>query len=448
MKRKRIYVVSGGTMVHVRPHFSLCAPAYGTIGVQLAEALTQKLRDRSLDVVPIFTKMARTSTRLTGQTSDIVKDLGDRGLHPETNEDLAALIRHLVSREDTRGIILPAAVCDWKPVAMLGSTSGADEDLFGKDHERLSTSDGEFSLRLAPTEKIVSSIRKERKDIFLVSFKTTAGKQAHETYTAGLTNLKKTSSNLVFANDITEEHNIVVTPEEYPYYCDTREDAVDLLAQMVADRTALDFVRTHVDPSDSHADLNTLHSERAIPMNFVPVLKHLIEKNAYKPFLGKTSGHFGCKVSGRPYRRISSERKVDHNEVFNRGVVKIYGYDEDGRIKAGATKPSVGEHTQQQIYDELPEADCIVHFHSPFREGIVPGTIPVREQAPYECGSIQCGQNTASGMKEVKPGIWAVHLRGHGPNIAFKSSVDPSEIISVIDQWWDPESAIGGVKHE
>lgn len=281
-------------------------------------------------------------------------------------------------------------------------TPGADENLFGKDHERLSTSDGEFSLRLAPTEKIVSSIRKERKDIFLVSFKTTAGKQAHETYTAGLTNLKKTSSNLVFANDITEQHNIVVTPEEFPYYCDTREDAVDLLAQMVADRTALDFVRTNVDLSDSHADLNTL-----------------------------------------PQRACDT----DH-EVFNRGVVKIYGYDEDGRIKAGATKPSVGEHTQQQIYDELPEADCIVHFHSPFREDIVPGTIPIREQAPYECGSIQCGQNTASGMKEVKPGIWAVHLRGHGPNIAFKSSVDPSEVVSFIDQWWDPASAIGGVKHE
>jgi len=29
---KKIVIYTGGTMVHVRPHFSLCAPAYGTVG--------------------------------------------------------------------------------------------------------------------------------------------------------------------------------------------------------------------------------------------------------------------------------------------------------------------------------------------------------------------------------------------------------------------------------
>ena len=54
---KRIYVISGGTMVHVRPHFALCAPAYGTIGDRIAETLAYPLEVKGYEVVPLFTRM-------------------------------------------------------------------------------------------------------------------------------------------------------------------------------------------------------------------------------------------------------------------------------------------------------------------------------------------------------------------------------------------------------
>lgn len=36
MNRKKIYILGGGTVSHVRAHLALCMPAYGKTGVAVA----------------------------------------------------------------------------------------------------------------------------------------------------------------------------------------------------------------------------------------------------------------------------------------------------------------------------------------------------------------------------------------------------------------------------
>ena len=44
---KKFYIISGGTVVHVAPHFALCAPAYGSVGTLINHTFRQiRLQDR------------------------------------------------------------------------------------------------------------------------------------------------------------------------------------------------------------------------------------------------------------------------------------------------------------------------------------------------------------------------------------------------------------------
>lgn len=453
---KKIYIITGGTMVHVSPHFSLCAPAYGKVGDDLADYVTGSILDQGLiedyDVQVLPTRMAESINdsdfSCYDEYLDIYKSAGLK--HLETNDDLSKLVDYLIAQPETRCIIMAAAVCDFEPssIATIVDTGMVDNPVFkfGKDQERLSSSEC-YSLDLKPSEKIVSKIRKQRKDIFLVSFKTTSGVGRDETYRRGLEGLKKNSSNLVFANDIKDQINMVITPEEYPYEENTREAALKTLADMIMSRLQLTFNRTGLEDGEA-ADIMKLASLRRIPGNFVSVLRYAIDHNAFKPFRGKTSGHFGCKVEGEDFDRISSIRKVNHNEVFENGMAKIFR-GQDGSITAIGGRPSVGEHTQQMIYDELGDnAHAIIHFHCPLRMDL--GYIPFecREQKPFECGSNECGLNTASGMTKVAEGIYAVHLSNHGPNIAFHKDVPAQDLISFIEQYWDLSDKEGGLVKE
>jgi hypothetical protein len=308
----------------------------------------------------------------------------------------------------------------------------------------LATRDGGIVLELEPADKIVKSIRSERKDVFLVAFKATAGVSVEECYARGLHLLKSASANLVLANDVRNHHNIVVVPEEFPYVEKSRKHAVRTLCEMIRDRTRLHFVRTHV-RDETPADPLALERAGAIPQNFVPVLRHLIERGAFKPFRGRTSGHFGCRVldPSLGYQRISSVRKVDHNRVLQDGMAKIYGI-EDGKIVAGGARPSVGEHTQGEIYDTLgDQVHSIVHVHCPLREGA--NGIATASQRPFECGSVECGKNTAENLAEVEPGVFVVHLEGHGPNVAYRKDVPPERVILLIEKYFDLDDKTGGV---
>ncbi len=435
------YVIAGGTFNHVSPHFALSAPAFGKVGRELVGRLPGALiraGHEGAEVRLVLTRMAQGGWDRAQEDEELFAKVGIHDL--VTNEDLEALLTHLATDPSTRCIIAAAAVCDFEPLQI--TPTYTDPTVFGKHiHPRLS-SDREHTLTIVPSEKLLTTVRRTRKDIFLVAFKTTAGQSEQETYARGLKLLKRNSANLVLANDVVRHTNLVVTPEEFPYATSSRGEALDLLCEMIADRTKLTFVRTTMREGE-RANVRELYAQGKIPQNFVPVLEHLIARGGFKSFLGKTSGHFGCFVDGEPYVRVSSVRKTDHNRVLEDGMAKIFG-DEDGSIIAAGARPSVGEHTQQQIYERFADkVHAIVHVHCPLtREG--EQMIPTASQKPFECGSNECGFNTASNMREIEPGIYAVQLDGHGPNIAFHRDVDAACVINFVDRYVDFSKKTGG----
>jgi hypothetical protein len=86
--------------------------------------------------------------------------------------------------------------------------------------------------------------------------------------------------------------------------------------------------------------------------------------------------------------------------------------------------------------------DCIVHFHCPPKPE---AKLSVRDQAPYECGSHECGQNTSRGLKEEIPGIKCVYLDNHGPNIVFNRNIEPEKVIKFIEDNFDLTKSTDGV---
>lgn len=467
---KNIFIICGGTLNYVTPHFALTAPAYGTVGTKIYNELN-KIVDKNqyaVEIIPTQMALNAMPDDCFMNYTHFLKHAGLQRL--ETNNDLSRFVDYLISRPDTRCVIMAAAVCDFEADHLYNKNTSESQFLFGKDKKRLSSENG-YEMHIEPSEKIIDRIRKQRKDIFVVSFKTTSGVGRDETYKKGLLSLKKNSSNLVFANDIKDKINMVITPEEFPYESKTRDEAVKTLAEITYKRLNLTFDDKTIVKNDERAYLEKLLKENAIPQNWYEVMQYLFTNEAFKPLPGteKTSGHFGCRVTGKDYERITSERKINHNNSFERGMIPVYSF-KDGLLVVGGAKPSVGEKTQELIYQDLGDKiDAVIHFHCPLKdvvEGAVVGGsdkikkgiiaqgnmsvivnsfITIREQLPFECGSKECALNTVSGMVEVEPGIYAVHLKNHGPNIAFAKTVDSKRVIDFINRYWDLSDKTGGI---
>src|SRR5271170_2154253 len=158
------HIIAGGTHFHVRPHLALAAPAYGATG----HALQSQLETRGLLAALHLTAMA-------GGPKDL-----------DTNADVARLVGALVADPATRLLFMPVALSDFS-----GSVLEEGEPTpSGKHAPRLRTGDGSKLLALTPAPKVIGAVRRERKDIFLVGFKTTAGAAPAAQFAAGLRLLK------------------------------------------------------------------------------------------------------------------------------------------------------------------------------------------------------------------------------------------------------------------
>jgi hypothetical protein len=400
MGNKSVHIIGGGTVSHIRPHLALCAPAYGTTARRLME-LCQQHSDR-LDVSCHLTRMADSTSRL------------------ETNDDIAVLIDQLVSLPSTKIIFFNAAIVDFDATSI--DHSGG----VGKHLDRLRTVNGERTLTIRPTEKLLRAIRQDRKDIFLVSTKTTAGASEDEQFKAGLCLLKQSSSNLVLANDIRTRTNMIITPEEARYHTThDREVALRHLVEMAYLRSHLTFTRSTVIAGDPVS-----WSDDRVPPALRAVVDHCIRRGAYKPFMGATVGHFACKLDDTTF--LTSRRKTDFNQLTDVGLVLVKTDGPDSVIAYGS-RPSVGGQSQRIVFHDHPDIDCIVHFHCPKRSG---SPVPSVSQREFECGSHECGRNTSQGLRRFG-NLRAVHLDHHGPNIGFSRSVDPNEVISFIEANFD-----------
>jgi hypothetical protein len=419
--KKNIHIIGGGTFSHVRNHLALAAPAFGKTARRLAALFLASTDWKEYNTFVRLTKMADPDSYLI------------------TNEDVAKLLDLLVAEPATRIIVLNAALCDydgsvleWEP----GEIS-PDRTASGAHHPRLKTAHGEQRLILTPARKIIGEIRKTRKDIFVVGFKTTTGATVDEQYITALDLLKANSLNLVLANDTVTRMNVLVAPEETRYAETTdRDEALRRLVEITLSRASNTFTRSHVGPGDGVAWNSPL-----IPANLRTVVDYCVGAGAYKPFRGATAGHFAVRIDDNCI--LTTKRKTNYNELD--GLVQV-NYDGDDYVIAHGAKPSVGGQSQRVIFREHPDVDCIVHFHCPLRDD-ARDLIAVAPQWPNECGSHQCGQNTSDHLMEYvdHEHIKAVMLEEHGPNICFSRNTDPDTIIDFIDSNFDLSAKTGGL---
>jgi hypothetical protein len=412
---KNIEIIGGGTISHVRNHLALCAPAYGTTARRLYELV---IKNSSIPDYNLHLHLTRMASPI--------------GHNLETNEDVSLLVDQWIADPDTKIIFFNPALVDFNGAITTSGPIGYEwsNDITtksGKYEERLKTSKGEQSMLLWPSGKILGKIRKERKDIFLVAFKTTCGATEDEQFLSGLHLLKSNSCNLVLANDTKERRNMIITPEQARYCVTTnRDEALKTLVDMAISRSEGHFTRSNVVPGHSIPwDMET------IPHSLKAVVDHCIAKGAYKTFNGSTVGHFAFKKNETDF--ITSKRRADFNQLEKFGMVLCRATNDDEVVAFGA-KPSVGGQSQRIVFKNHPEMDCIVHFHCPVK---YPAELSVRSQASHECGSHECGQNTSNGLREEMPGIKCVYLDNHGPNIVFNHRTHPGAIIKFIDDNFD-----------
>lgn len=413
--RKQIHVVGGGTIEPVREHLALVARAYGGTARRLGQLCTEQFPQ--MDVNVHLTRMADPRSMI------------------ETSEDLRRLAYELTADVDTKVVFWNPAVVDFQ--GQVGDVPSA------MHAERLSSSEEQL-MKLSPADKIVDIFRtvpvdgakKPRKDIVMVGFKTTTGASPEEQFSRGLRLMKNASLNLVLANDTKTRNNMIILAHEAPDLETTdRELALRSLVELAYYRAHLTFPNSLVRdgqpvPWESDEVFPTLRA----------VVDYCREQGAYKAFDGKTAGHFAAKIDSQTF--LTSIRKSNFNELDKVGLVRVETEGSDDHVIAYGAKPSVGGQSQRSVFEQHPEADCIVHFHCPPKPGAQVNTVSQRE---YECGSYECGENTARGLMPVEDGeIKVVYLDNHGPNIVFHHSVDPQKIINFIAANFDLSQKTGG----
>lgn len=413
---KTTHIIGGGTVYHVRNHLALCAPAYGNTAKRLHTLCSNNDFDHKIELH--LTKMAG-------------------GLKLETNKDISELVDRLISDPDTHIIYFNPALVDFGGTIMepgpVGYEWGDSPTPSGKYEERLKTADGNQLMELVPFPKIINKIRKERKDIFLVGFKTTCGATEDQQFLTGLHLLKSSSCNLIVANDTKTHLNMIITPEQARYaVTHDREHLLFNLVRMTNSRSKGRFTRSRV-----VTGRGIPWQSDTVPTSLRTVVDHCIAQGAYKPFKGKTVGHFAAKMDEKKF--MTSLRGTNFNRMEELAYVHA---DSDDTVISQGGKSSVGGQSQRIIFREHPEMDCIVHFHCPPKPE---AQLSVRGQFNYECGSHQCGQNTSDGLKEAAPGIKCVYLDNHGPNIVFNRSIDPQKVIDFIDTNFDLSKSTDGV---
>ncbi len=333
-----------------------------------------------------------------------------------TNSDVEKFVDSLLVDRNVGTIILNVAFCDFKTLPIDGIENGWHS-------QRLLTKEGDFSVTLTPTNKIIAKIRKVRPDIFLIGFKTTTNANPEDQFLIGLKMMKSVKCNLVLANDTVTRNNMIITAEETIYGETTdRESVLEELVDMIDMRSNLTYNESNFVEGESYDISKT-------PESFQKVMEFLIENEGFIENNGNgfTPGHFCWKNSEKSF--LSSQRKANHNKVFEEGM-SLVEVENDIFTVTGKRKASVGARSQWLILNANKNYDCIIHTHNPLKRD---SSIPTTPQKPYQCGSLECGLNTVNHMEIMEDGkIMAVYLEKHGANILFSSKDNPEIIIEFI----------------
>jgi len=409
--KQKIHIIGGGTVSHIRSHLALAAPAYGATARKLVE------------ICNAYSGKYEVNVHLTRMAN------GGQGIL-DTPEDIGKLVTTFVEDPLTKIVFFNPAMVDYRGSVLVDGLPTES----GKYASRLHSRKESPVIQLEPNVKVLSTIRKERKDIYLIGFKTTTGVSTDEQYLAGLHLLKESSSNLVLANDTKTRLNMIITPEEARYHVtNDRDEVLRNLVDIAYLRSDLHFTRSTVVPGDM------VHWQSGqVPASVREVVDYCIAQGAYKPFRGVTAGHFAIRVDRNTF--LTSRRKTDFNQMDKGGLVKVVTNGENEVIAYGG-KPSVGGQSQRIVFGDHPQYNAIVHFHCPIREG---SRVPYVSQRAYECGSHECGKNTSNGLRDFD-GLAAVYLENHGPNIVFDAVKENArDVIQFIERNFDLRGKTGG----
>lgn len=447
----KIHIIGGGTFSYVRNHLALSAPAFGSTARNLYRQIYRAMEVEYFVSTPTVAGEDVVERHTAGQEYADVRvhlhltKMADHTSNLVTNDDVAGLLAKLTADPETRVIILPAALCDYDgdiviPMGEAVKMLEADEPPVqsGSHAPRLKTVDGKQMMALTPAAKLIGDIRKTRKDIFVVGFKTTTNAASDDQYKIALSMLKANSLNLVLANDTVTRNNMIVAPEETRYHETTnREEVVTGLVKIVLARSQNTFTRSTVVPGE----LVDFNSDPKVPANLREVVNYCLSQGAYKPFRGSTAGHFAVRLDEG--RCLTSRRKTNYNKPGGLDLVEVE-YDGLDKVIAKGAKPSVGGQSQRIVFTEHPDLDCIVHAHVPLRMDHR-DPIAVAPQWQNECGSHQCGQNTSRHLTVYrKTDLRAVMLEEHGPNIVFSRTTPAAEVIDFIEANFDLSAKTGG----
>ena len=214
---KTVIIISGGTVSYIRPHFAVCAPAYGTVGNDIhREFWTQDFHMHKDDL-----------TLINAQTKMAYKGSGI-----ETTEDLSNYIDHIMEDKKVAAIVMAAAVCDFhaESISSMKCTDVSWE--IGKEYERLKSNE-KIAVGLVPSEKIVRKIKDKRPDIHLTTFKTVTNKTNSEMLEIGEGSMNAIRSDVTLINDIALRKNGILTKSGSITFYDHRHEAVSRIVKEV-----------------------------------------------------------------------------------------------------------------------------------------------------------------------------------------------------------------------
>ncbi|KAB8145557.1 hypothetical protein F8S13_00255 [Chloroflexia bacterium SDU3-3] len=229
-----IAVITGGTLAHIRPHLALCAPAYGQVGSVIAARLRAAPALAGWEIHRIPMRMAG---RPGPATRRMLAALGCPA-SPETNADVAALLRGLLAAPHTRAVVMAAAICDFEPedLVVRGEDDAEEQSAaFGKSAPRLHHARS-ATIALRPSEKLLTMVKAMRPDVALVSFKTTAGQSVEEMAARASQSLRASGSDVVLANDLHTRRNLLVYADGSRQIAPSRRAAIALLCGTLAGR--------------------------------------------------------------------------------------------------------------------------------------------------------------------------------------------------------------------
>jgi len=211
---KRIHIVGGGTVFHVRPHLAISATAYGKTTKKIASECRKFFDNKVYKIVTHLTKMASG-----GKTSI------------ETNEDVKKLLDEICQKPENKIIFLPVALCDFEGHIIENNEISKS----GKNQARLISRSGNYTLQLTKADKLIGAIKTQRPDITLIGFKTTSNIAENETIALAEKLLVEANCDFVFANDIYERLNIIIGKNNYiSVSFRDRNKAIEHLVELVA----------------------------------------------------------------------------------------------------------------------------------------------------------------------------------------------------------------------